>query len=205
MFKQLDFFSETVSFLLSCRSQLTSLDSEEESDNDCQISNNCDNDAVAADIVVKIETSEDLQKVETFNGEIDNSQTSLEEEVLDGGGRELKKNHSHRPPVLFCTLCGVPFPSRKELRQHRKEEHAARIFPLKKCRRKSVTDAMPPPPVGPEEETVFQCEFCAKSFNSGGGLSKHLKIHSGLKPYRCVLKGTVSRVFFLAKLTLLGT
>lgn len=32
----------------------------------------------------------------------------------------------------------------------------------------------------------FQCSICAKSFSQSSSLNKHMRVHSGERPYKCV-------------------
>jgi hypothetical protein len=80
--------------------------------------------------------------------------------------------------------------SKKDLRQHRKEAHGSRTITTDEgggvvSKAGTVRDVSLPAESATDDKPELQCEFCAKSFGSASGLSKHLKIHSGLKPFKC--------------------
>ena len=193
-------FSEAVSFLLNSRHSKK----DDASDCDDDINDGCGlaappdggnyNDDALDEIVVKIETPpEDLRlELETsVNG--DTERTASEDpspedddDPSDSSGRHPDQG-GQVLPAYPCSHCGLGCSSRKSLRQHRKVVHASsrtlgggRNLTVKRRVGKEHSAAMPT-----DEPPVLQCEFCAKSFGNACGLSKHLKIHSGLKPYKC--------------------
>jgi KRAB domain-containing zinc finger protein len=94
--------------------------------------------------------------------------------------------------IFSCARCGLCLSSKKDLRQHRKEAHGSRTITTGEGgggfvpkARAAVLAASLPAESATEAKPELQCEFCAKAFGSASGLSKHLKIHSGLKPFKC--------------------
>lgn len=85
-------------------------------------------------------------------------------------GRSFKfpgdlKNHDRevhdRNPEnsVFCDQCGKAFPTRKSLMKHIRSSHT--------------------------KTKVYQCPQCDKFFYENYRLQKHLRIHTGIKPFKC--------------------
>ncbi|KAI9098867.1 hypothetical protein DFS34DRAFT_92674 [Phlyctochytrium arcticum] len=54
--------------------------------------------------------------------------------------------------------------------------------------------ASPPSPADDlERRRRHQCEECPKAFTTSGHLRRHTRIHSGIKPYHCLLEGCESK------------
>jgi KRAB domain-containing zinc finger protein len=121
------------------------------------------------------------------NGDKDISRRSPESETSGSNGKIRSEGDLS---IFCCKFCGLQLSCRKDLRQHHKQEHGPQKseFSKKKSRTKGSI-LLTAPVVTSKEDSIFQCEYCAKSFNCVGGLSKHLKIHSGLKPYTCPVCG----------------
>ncbi|KAG8233355.1 hypothetical protein J437_LFUL005816 [Ladona fulva] len=75
---------------------------------------------------------------------------------------------------VICHHCGEKSKTKIELKEHICRAHLSTFVGDKRggndseCLRKS-----------------FRCSFCQKEFNRRNGLTKHLKIHNGIKPHKC--------------------
>jgi hypothetical protein len=192
------FYSEAVAFLLSFHlatdgggGETSSLQDEGNNNSvaDADSPEGCGND----DIIVKIETPPgDLpqHKSESLRNSIHEGRNCYRKDSPECKNRRVSTHVTKK--IFSCSRCGLCLSSKKDLRQHRKEAHGPRtintgeggggvvskakaVIAVSLTPAESATDAKP----------ALQCEFCAKSFGSASGLSKHLKIHSGLKPFKC--------------------
>jgi len=142
------------------------------------------------DIIVKIETPpEDLlhHKSESLGNSLHEGRNGYRNNSPEC---ENGRVSSHVTKKIFsCSRCGLCLSSKKDLRQHRKEAHGPRTITTGEGgvpkAQALLAVSLPPAESAADAKTAFQCEFCAKSFGSTSGLSKHLKIHSGLKPFKC--------------------
>ncbi len=186
------FYSEAVAFLLSFHhagGETSSLQDEGNHNtvSDADSPEGCGND----DIIVKIETPpEDLphHKSEPLANSRHERRNCYENISLECKNR--RATHVTRK-IFSCSRCGRSLSSKKDLRQHRKEAHGSRtintgegggVVPKAQA---MLAVSLPPSESATDAKQALQCEFCAKSFGSASGLSKHLKIHSGLKPFKC--------------------
>jgi uncharacterized Zn-finger protein len=189
------FYSEAVAFLLSCHhatggGETSSLQDKGNNNTvaDADSPEGCVND----DIIVKIETPpEDLphHKSEPLANSLHERKNCHRNKSPECNNRRASSNVTKK--IFSCSRCGLCLSSKKDLRQHRKEAHGPRTIntgeggggDIHKAR--AVLDVSQPAESATDTKSALQCEFCAKSFGSASGLSKHLKIHSGLKPFRC--------------------
>ncbi len=191
------FYSEAVAFLLSFHHATGGGDGEtsslqDEGNNntvaDADSPEGCGND----DIIVKIETPpEDLphHKLETFVCSPHEGRNGYRNNSPECNNRRASTHVIKK--IFSCSRCGLCLTSKKDLRQHRKEAHGSRTITtgedggVVSKARAVLAASLPPAESATDVKTLLQCEFCAKSFGSVSGLSKHLKIHSGLKPFKC--------------------
>ena len=102
--------------------------------------------------------------------------------------RGRRSSSSVEDPANFtCPLCSVVFPSYRHLTDHMVDH---------------VSGSPPPPPVEPGEHSeaevasseatggpkaVHLCPICQRSFSRGDMLTRHVRLHTGIRPYECTL------------------
>lgn len=91
-----------------------------------------------------------------------------------------------------CPMCSVVFPSYRHLADHMADH---------------VTASPPPPPAESGEgeaagseaggsagpKAVHLCPICQRSFSRGDMLTRHVRLHTGIRPYECTLCSQVSK------------
>ena len=100
--------------------------------------------------------------------------------------------------VFKCDECDKSFSTEIELKSHRQEEHENRLvttseLPFKCSSCDYATAHMRSFTIhlrkyhDQENEKLFTCEVCNKSFKGSTQLKAHVRMHTGEKPYRCSL------------------
>lgn len=91
-----------------------------------------------------------------------------------------------------CSICGKKFINNATLNFHTREKHLPdtdprRYFPceLCDCKLKSYGQLHRHRQTHKENHDIFTCDYCRKQFTTKGSLVQHLRIHSGVKPYKC--------------------
>jgi len=97
------------------------------------------------------------------------------------------------PANFICPMCSVVFPSYRHLTDHMVDHVGA---------------SSPPPPLEPGEHSeaesassevsggpkaVHLCPICQRSFSRGDMLTRHVRLHTGIRPYECTLCSQVSK------------
>lgn len=99
----------------------------------------------------------------------------------------------HAAYRLFkCSICGKEFVSNATLNYHTREKHLPdtdprRYFPCELChyKLKSYGQLDRHRQTHKENHEIFTCDYCRKQFTTKGILVQHMRIHSGIKPYKC--------------------
>ncbi|XP_075991178.1 uncharacterized protein LOC142986546 isoform X2 [Anticarsia gemmatalis] len=82
----------------------------------------------------------------------------------------LKSEHRATPePVFPCQACGQTFSVYDRLAKHIASRHRSR----------------------PESARSFECDICRRRFARSDMLTRHARLHSGVKPYACSSCGQV--------------
>lgn len=101
--------------------------------------------------------------------------------------KPLVENDSLYPHC--CEVCGMSFPSTKDLKDHTQTAHIKlKPFQCNICLKRFTQQA------GVQQhmrmhsgDRPFKCTFCPKAFTQKSGLDQHLRIHTKIKPYRCII------------------
>lgn len=85
-----------------------------------------------------------------------------------------------------CNICSQLFPNRHNLRQHRVTVHnRERTFPGDKKFQHQKDISAHNLRVHEKKQHPQQCPYCDKVISSRGGLTVHIRTHTGEKPYKC--------------------
>ena len=118
-------------------------------------------------------------------------------------GRQSSSASIEDPANFTCPACSVVFPSYQRLTEHM-VDHVS-------------TSSPPPPPLEPGEHSeveatsseasggqkaVHLCPICQRSFSRGDMLTRHVRLHTGIRPYECTLCSQVSSFFLIFYLML---
>lgn len=99
-----------------------------------------------------------------------------------------------------CSECDKKFVNQAKLNFHIRENHLPdtdprRYFQCKQCgyKLKSYGLLHRHRQTHKDNHSIFTCDYCRKQFSTKGILVQHMRIHSGIKPYKCAYCHTTFR------------
>lgn len=112
----------------------------------------------------------------------------------DGLRTHMKLHSEVKPsPKFVCETCGKEFPAMSKLKKHSLTHSGIKPFACSLCvktfsqacnLKKHTTAVHPENIVDPD---LFVCGFCQKEFHVKERLKMHMRIHSGVRPYKCTM------------------
>lgn len=121
----------------------------------------------------------------TLHSPLSDSGKKSQDAPLDLSVKSIEIEKTHSPPVtdtdsdrFICGACGETFGLHDRLAKHVASRHRNRT---------------------PDSARAYECEICLRKFARSDMLTRHARLHSGIKPYSCSVCGqTFSRSDHLA-------
>lgn len=123
--------------------------------------------------------------------EIPISYSDSDSEIKVDDKRKVSRKIKEENHVVSCRDCGKKFPTKDELKQHRKEmkhkevrNHScsvcSKMFTSSKLRQHMRTHT---------KEKPYVCSICKQGFSMSGNLKRHMMTHTGERPHVCEFCG----------------
>lgn len=124
------------------------------------------------------------------------SHSSRTSEQTLSNGNDSAQNHSNVDDVIQkqrknyqCEVCQKQFGYSNDLRKHLRIHLDERPFSCTQCNKTFRQAGCLKNHIACQHgtDTSFTCDYCTKSFPIKERLRLHLRIHSGFKPYHCLI------------------
>uniref|UniRef100_A0A3B1KLS3 C2H2-type domain-containing protein n=1 Tax=Astyanax mexicanus TaxID=7994 RepID=A0A3B1KLS3_ASTMX len=138
------------------------------------------------DLTLNKECSAEEEHRKDKTGPTLNTECSAKNANADDSNREVKSEKMTR---FGCKLCPATFLHKTSVWKHTKLKHGLLKNTSKPVgKQSSSNDQGPESQKSPHEASsrYFTCHFCERCFNAPERLRKHLRLHVGKKPYRCL-------------------